>query len=391
MPLTDVRVPLHRLTFPPPGPPRRTTLPDGRPAWVFTRYADVHRVINDSRFRRALPHTPKDRASALVDSPDAVSKLDDAQHLRLRRTVQRAFGPRAVARMTPWVADVVDELVDALADHGAPADLVDRYTRPLPIAVMSRLTDVHDVSDARLLRWTEHAFTTGAKDPAEVAGVTREFTEFTTGLLAERRRTSGSDLISSLVRAADGEGGIPEPQLVNLVSTLIVGGYDTAMTMLGNSLLYLLDERPEVWARLGTSDEDAAGRLTERLLHLIPLGDAAAHFSPLQAMEDIEVGGVTVRTGEIVTVDRSAAGRDPAAFSDAPFRDLFAPLEHPTLAFGGGRHYCLGTWLARAELRLGLHRLATRFPRLRLTAPADTVGWRHGTITRSPLHLPVAW
>ncbi|MEU3218502.1 cytochrome P450 [Streptomyces sp. NPDC006971] len=391
MPITDERVPLHRLTFAPPGPPRRTDLPDGRPAWLFTRYADVHQVINDSRFRRTLLRTPEDSASALVDSPDAMGKLDDVQHLRLRRTVQRAFGPRAVARMTPWVADVVDELADALADHGSPVDLVAHYTRPLPIAVMSRLTGVHDVSDTRLLRWTEHAFTTDAKDPAEVAEVTREFTEFTTGLLADRRRTPGPDLISSLVQAADGEGGVPEPQLVNLVSTLVVGGYDTAMTMLGNSLLYLLHERPEVWARLAVSDEDAAGRLTERLLHLIPLGDPAAHSNPLQAMEDVEVGGVTVRTGEIATVDRGAAGRDPAAFSDAPFGDLFAPLEHPTLAFGGGRHYCLGTWLARAELRLGLHGLAVRFPHLRLTTPVDTVAWRHGTITRSPLHLPAAW
>ncbi|MFE7429069.1 cytochrome P450, partial [Streptomyces sp. NPDC057545] len=343
MPITDERVPLHRLTFAPPGPPRRTDLPDGRPTWLFTRYADVHQVINDSRFRRTVLRTPEDSASALVDSPDAVGKLDDVQHLRLRRTVQRAFGPRAVARMTPWVADVVDELADALADHGSPVDLVAHYTRPLPIAVMSRLTGVHDVSDTRLLRWTEHAFATDAKDPAEVAEVTREFTEFTKGLLADRRRTPGQDLISSLVRAADGEGGVPEPQLVNLVSTLVVGGYDTAMTMLGNSLLYLLHERPEVWARLAASDEDAAGRLTERLLHLIPLGDPAAHANPLQAMEDVEVGGVTVRTGEIVTVDRGAAGRDPAAFSGAPFGDLFAPLEHPTLAFGGGRHYCLGT------------------------------------------------
>ncbi|MFI9625928.1 cytochrome P450 [Streptomyces sp. NPDC052042] len=391
MPLTDERVPLHRLTFARPGPPRRTTLSDGSPAWVFTRYADVHQVIGDGRFRRTLIRASRDGATALVDSPDAVGKLDDVQHLRVRRTVQRAFGPRAVARMTPWVADAVDELVDALADHGPPADLVAHYTRPLPIAVMSRLTGVQDVSDARLLRWTENAFATGAQDPAEVAEVTREFTDFTIGLLAERRRTPGPDLISSLVRAADGEGGIPEPQLVNLVSILVVGGYDTVMTVLGNSLLYLLHERPEVWTRLGTSDEEAAGLLTERLLHLLPLGDPTAHSNPLQAEEDIEVGGVTVRAGEIVTVDRGAAGRDPAAFSDEPFDDLFAPLESPTLAFGGGRHYCLGTWLARAELRLALHALAARFPHLHLTTPVDEITWRRGTITRSPLHLPARW
>jgi len=391
MPITEELVPLHRLTFARPGPPRHTTLPDGSTAWVFTRYADVHQIINDNRFRPALLPTPDGGASSLVDTPDAMGKLNDAQHLRLRRTVQRAFGPRAVARMTPWVTEVVEELVQALVDHGPPVDLVACYSRPLPIAVMSRLTGVHDISDTRLLRWTEHAFAADIKDSAEVAEGTREFTEFTVGLLAERRRTPGPDLISSLARAADQEGDIPEPQLVNLVSTLVVGGYDTAMTMLGNSLLYLLHDRPEAWARLATADETAAGLLTERLLHLIPLGDPAAHTHPVQAAENIDVGGVTVRSGELVTVDRGAAGRDPAAFSDTPDADLFAPLESPTLAFGGGRHYCLGTWLARAELRLGLHRLAVRFPGLRLTAPVDAITWRLGTITRSPLSLPATW
>ncbi|MFB7915365.1 cytochrome P450 [Streptomyces sp. NPDC056061] len=391
MPTTDHRVPLHRLTYASPAPPRRTTLAGGMPVWLFSRYADVHQVINDNRFKRTLIRPTGIAASSLLDTPDAVGKLDDSQHLRLRRTVQRAFGPRAVARMTPWVADVVDELVDALVDHGPPVDLVDHYTRPLPIAVMRRLLGVHDIDTARLLHWTEHGFATVERDPVEAAETTREFTEFTVGLLAERRRAPGTDLISSLVLAADAEGSIPEPQLVNLVSTLVVGGYDTAMTMLGNTLLYLLHDRPEVWVRLGTSDETAAGLLAERLLYLIPLGDPSAHANPFRAAEDIEVGGVTVRTGEIVTVDRGAAGRDPEAFSDAPFEDLFAPLESPTLAFGGGRHYCLGTWLARAELRLGLHRLAVRLPDLRLAAPVDTITWRQGTITRSPLGLPATW
>ncbi|MFI7102883.1 cytochrome P450 [Streptomyces sp. NPDC050161] len=389
MPPTDT-VPLHRLTFARPAPPRRTTLPDGTTAWLFTRYTDVRRIINHATFHRVLLPAPGAGTTNLVDAPDSLTKKDDDQHLRLRRTVQRSFSPRAIARMTPWVSTVVDQLLDALVDHGPPADLVTHYTQSLPIAVMSRLTGVHDVSDARLRHWAEHAFAGATTDRAEAADATREFTDFTVNLLAERRRTPGPDMISSLVQAADVEGGITEPQLVNLVSTLIVGGHDTAMTMLGNSLLYLLDERPEVWARLG-SDEAAAGLLTDRMLHLIPPGDPDEHPNPLRATEDIDVGGITIRAGEIVVVDRAAANRDPAAFSDDPFSDLFAPLESPTLAFGGGRHYCPGTWLAHAELHLGLHRLAARIPGLRLTTSADTVEWRLGTITRSPLHLPATW
>ncbi|WP_371096947.1 cytochrome P450 [Streptomyces sanglieri] len=95
---------------------------------------------------------------------------------------------------------------------------------------------------------------------------------------------------------------------------------------------------------------------------------------------------MTVRAGDYVTTDHVAANRDPAAFPGNPHDhdNLFASLPKPSLAFGAGRHYCLGTWLARAELQLALHRLAVRLPALRLTIAADDIVWRHGTVTRSP-------
>ncbi|MGW2088351.1 cytochrome P450 [Streptomyces sp. NPDC001880] len=381
-------LPLHRLTFADPGPPQHTTLPDGSPAWHFTRYEDVRQVLADDRFNRAL--LPVTAASPLTDSPEAMAKQDGAGHLRLRHTVKGAFTPRAVSRVTPMVAEVADRLVADLADHGPPTDLVDHYTRPLPVAVMNKLLGVHDIDDTRLLRWSELAFPDRSVPEDETAGAAREFTEFATRLMADRRRSPGPDLISTLVQTADREDGVPESQLVNFVATLVVAGYDTTMTMLGNALLYLLDERPKDWARLG-SDEAAAGVLADRLTHLIPLNDPAKHFSPLRATEDLEIGGVTIRAGDLVTLDRGAANRDPAAFPGDPFADLFAPLEHPTLAFGGGHHYCLGVSLARAELRLALHRLATRLPGLRLTVPVDTLEWRMSALTRSPRHLPVTW
>ncbi|SFX79777.1 cytochrome P450 (plasmid) [Streptomyces atratus] len=384
----EKRLPLHRLTFAAPGPPRHTTLPGGSPAWHFTRYDDVRQVLADDRFTRAM--LPATATSPLIETPDAMTKQDGAGHLRLRHTVKGVLTPRGVGRVTPMVAEVADRLVADLAEHGPPTDLVDHYTRPLPIAVMNKLLGVHDVDDTRLLRWTELAFPDPSVPEDETADAAREFTEFATRLMAERRSTPGPDLISTLVQTADREGGIPESRLVNFVSTLVVAGYDTTMTMLGNALLYLLDERPEDWARLG-SDEAAAGAVADRLTHLIPLNDPAKHFNPLRATEDVEIGGVTIRAGDLVTLDRGAANRDPVAFPGDPFVDLFAPLEHPTLAFGGGQHYCLGVSLARTELRLALHRLAARLPDLRLTVPVEAVEWRRSALTRSPRNLPVTW
>ncbi|GGV75229.1 cytochrome P450 [Streptomyces gelaticus] len=384
--------PLHRLPFDPPGPPRPVDSPDGTRAWLVSRYADVRKVLTDSRFGRAGLHSPDTPSlsgeSGLVSSLDLIFNQDGEDHLRLRRTMRRAFTPRAVARWRPWIEAIVEQCLDELAGSERPVDLVAGFTLPLPVAVISRLMGLDTEARERLRHWSQYAFSDGSHSEEEMASALSEFAVFGAELLAERRSTPGDDLTSMLVGAADEEGGIPEGQLVDLVCGLIVGGHDSTMTMLGNSLLYLLGERPEVWPRLG-ADEQAAGALTERLLHLIPLGDDRG--TARHAVVDTEVGGVTIPAGSVVLADCGAANRDPAVFPPRPLDDLFAPLAAPTLALGAGAHYCLGAWLARLELQLALHRIAARFPGLRMAEPAEAVEWHLGTTSRSPRRIAVTW
>lgn len=382
--------PLHRMEFDAPGPPRPTELTDGSPAWLVSRYADVRQVLSDSRFGRAELYAPDGppltRAPGLVNDPALMFNQDGAGHLRLRRTMRRAFTPRAVARWRPWIASMVDQLLDGVARDDGPVDIVAEFTLPLPVAVMGRLMGLDASAGERLRHWSEHAFTDGSRCDEEVSAAMAEFSAFGAELLATRRREPGDDLVSSLVGAADAEGGIAEAQLVSLVCGLVVGGHDSTMTMLGNSLLYLLAERPEAWPLIAAGEE-AAGTAAERLLHLIPLGDDRG--STRRAYEDVEVGGVLIPAGAVVLADCGMANRDRAVFPASTADDLFAPLEAPTLSLGAGRHYCLGAWLARLELRLGLHRLAARFPALRLAQPLESVRWRTGTTSRSPACLLV--
>ncbi|MFH9269020.1 cytochrome P450 [Streptomyces sp. NPDC017546] len=389
--------PLHALDAPDAGPPRRIELPDGTPVWLVTQYRDVSQVLTDPRLARSPVHTSG--AATVVDSPnlldsrDSITRQDGDPHLRLRRAVGRVFAPRTVEHMRPWVADVVRGLVDRLVAQGPPADLVTDYALPLPCMVMHRLLAVQHVPAERLLYWSQHAFAGASAVPEEGEHARGELADFTAALIAERRTRQGDDLVSSVIRAADKEGGIPQAALTHLIATMIVGGHDTTMTMLSNSLLYLLTEQPAAWTRLA-SGEQAAAALTERLLHMIPLGDREERPSHLlAATADLRVGGMMIRCGDFVTTDRVAANRDPAVFPGNPHdpETLFAPLPFPSLAFGAGRHYCLGTWLARAELQLALHQLARRLPHLCLAVTGDDVEWRHSTITRSPLHLPATW
>ncbi|MFE9248885.1 cytochrome P450 [Streptomyces sp. NPDC007088] len=384
--------PLHRLESAVHGPPRPTTMPDGSPAWLATRYADARQVLSDHRFGRALLYAPDGpplpEAPGLVDSPDLMFNQDGAEHLRLRRTLRRAFTPRAVARWRPWIASIVDDLLAVLPARGRPVDVVAEFALPLPVAVISRLMGLDASAHERLRHWSEYAFSDGSRPGEEVRTALAEFTAFGAALLAERRREPGDDLVSSLVRAADEEGGIPEAQLAHLVCGLVAGGHDSTMTMLSNSLLYLLGERPECWPRLA-ADEEAAGTAAGRLLHLIPLGDDRG--SARRAAEEVEVGGVLIPAGAVVLADCGTANRDPEVFSVHRTEDLFAPLEAPTLSFGAGPHYCLGAWLARLELQLALHRLAAEFPGLRLAQPPESVEWRLGSTSRSPVRLLVSW
>ncbi|MEU4920744.1 cytochrome P450 [Streptomyces parvus] len=384
--------PMHRLSFDEPGPPCPTELPGGTPAWRVSRYADVRQVLSDPRFGRAQLYAPDAPALSdvpdLVNDPDLMFNQDGPDHLRLRRTLRRAFTPRAVARWRPWIAAIVEELLDRLEAKPQPADAVAEFAVPLPVAVISRLMGLDESAWDRLRHWSEHAFSDGTHESGQVAAARKEFSAFGADLLMERRRAPGEDLVSGLVAAADEEQGAPEAQLVTLVCGLVVGGHDSTMTMLGNALLYLLGERRNAWPRLG-ADEEAAGRVADRLVHLVPLGDDRG--STRHAATDTEVGGVTIPAGAIVLADCGTANRDPEVFPAATLHDLFAPLEAPTLSFGAGPHYCLGAWLARTELQLALHRLAARFPELRLAAPADPVVWRTGTTSRSPRSLRVRW
>ncbi|GHH84554.1 cytochrome P450 [Streptomyces sulfonofaciens] len=382
--------PLHRLEFAAAARPRPVSRPDGGTAWLVTRYKDVRQVLTDPRFSRAQLYTedaPRTSGTPNVaDTPESMFNQDGPDHLRLRRTVQQAFTPRAVGRWRPWVASVVERLLDDLVDTGAPADLVASFTRPLPFAVISTLMGLEGLEPARLRHWASYAFADGSDSRKDAAEARAQFGRFAARLLAERRREPGDDLVSRLVRAADQEGGIPEEQLVQLVCGLAAGGNDSATAAIGNAVVYLLSERRTSWPRLACTER--ARVATERLIHRIPLGDEES--GTRRAVSDVRVGGVTIPAGSVVAVSFGSANRDPEVFPPEHPGDLFAPLDAPTMAFGAGPHHCLGSWLIRMEMHLSLERLATRLPGLRLAEPVGAIEW-HRTTTRSPQRLRVLW
>ncbi|MCL6671721.1 cytochrome P450 [Streptomyces panaciradicis] len=385
--------PMHRLDLPETGPPRPAALATGTPVWLVTRYADVRQVLMDPRFDRkslyAEDAPPLLVVPNLLDDPNGLLNMDGEAHRRLRGTVQRAFTPRAIARWRPWVASTVDALLDDFTARRPPADIVEGFTRPLPVSVICRLMGLDHLDRERIRHWADHALSGGAHTREEVSAALGEFTAFGADLIAERRRSPGNDLVSGLVAAGDGLG-IEERLLVRLVCGLVVAGHETTMTALGNIVVYLLTDAPGVWPGLA-ADEDTAAGAAEQLLRAVPLSEGRVLPGLIRrAVEDVDVGGVAVPAGAVVAVQTNSAVRDPDVFPPGP-PDPFTPLTAPTLIFGAGPHHCLGAWLARLELGLALHRLASRLPGLRAEFTPETIEWREGQLTRSPRRLPVSW
>ncbi|TLS41799.1 cytochrome P450 [Streptomyces montanus] len=387
-------VPMHHMSLPESGPPRRGTLATGTPVWLISRHADVRQVLMDPRFNRSsLYGDDPPRLLAvpnLLDNPDGMLNQDGPAHQRLRRTVQRAFTPRAIARWRPWVAGVVETLLDRFAEQPQPADIIEGFTRPLPVSVICRLMGLDHVDRESIRHWSDHALSGGAHTAEEVGRAMREFGEFAAQLIAERRAAPGDDLVSELVAAGDASPGVDDPQLVPLVCGLVVAGHETTMTALGNAVVYLLTDGRAAWQGLA-KDEAAAATAAEQLLRTVPLSEGRVLPGLIRrAVEDAEIGGVTIPAGSVVALQTNVANRDPHVYPPGP-PDLSAPLPTPSVVFGAGPHHCLGAWLARLELELALHHLAARFPQLSAGFTPDTISWREGQMTRSPLRLPVTW
>ena len=375
-------------------PVARITMPHGKGwAWLVTRYDDVRTVVCDPRFSRArglgrdLPRmTPEPIAQR-----DSINLMDPPRHTRLRRLVAQGLTASQVRRMEPQVRAIVDRLLDEMIAHGAPADYAACFAAHLPIATICEILAIPAADRSRIRRWALTLMATGAGGEADAgARQAREaksaMRSYFLELAADRRRHPGDDLVSVLAAAREGDDRLDDTELGVMAMSLCLNGHDTSTYQLSN-ILYALLTRPDELALLRRRPELLEPAL-EELLRYIPFrrGVGIARI----AVEDVELGGVTIRAGDPVHVSYLAANRDPDVFDRPDDLDLTRPpVTHMT--FGHGTHYCAGANLARAQLSLALDRLLARLPDLRLAIPADQVPWHTGSIWRYPEQLPITW
>ncbi|MGW2486336.1 cytochrome P450 [Streptomyces sp. NPDC001606] len=367
------------------GPLTRIRLPFGEGwAWLATRYHDVRLITNDPRFSRAevTRRQVTRMAPNFAPRPGSLAWVDQPDHNRLRKPVAAAFTVSGMKRLRPRAQAILDELMDGVVRDGPPADLVERVLEPFPIIVVSEVMGVPAADRDRVHAWTREIIcTTGA----EAAGEAKNgLYGWITATVRARADSTGEDVYSLLGRAV-AAGEIREEEAVGLAGPLQIGG--EAVTHNCGQMLYLLLTRPELMERM-RSRPGERGPVLDELLRWI------SHRSSVGlariALEDVEIAGHRIAAGDPVYVSYLAANRDPDVFPD-PDRIHPDREPNPHLAFGNGPHHCTGAVLARLQLELLVDTVLDRLPGLRLAVPPQEVRWRHRTMIRGPLTLPVTW
>ena len=378
----------------------RGPLAHSRIGYITADHAIGHELLRSEDFRvlsigsnlpaplRWLERRTRDDLLHPLRAPSLLA-VEPPDHTRYRKTVSSVFTSRAVAALRDGVEQTAVTLLDELSREPGVVDVVDRYCAQLPVAIISDILGVPDADRQRILEFGELAAPSldfGLTWPQyrRVQRGIEGFNSWLTEHLQQLRRTPGDDLMSQLIRKA--ESGSPETYLddaeLHAVAGLVLAaGFETTVNLLGNGIRMLLDnpehlrtlsQRPQLWPNA-----------VEEILRL----ESPVQLTARLALNDTEVAGNPVKQGEMVIVYVGAANRDPAVFPDPNRFDIERENAGKHLAFSGGRHFCLGAALARAEGEVGLRAFFDRFPDVRSAGAGSRRDTRvlHGWLT-----LPVA-
>jgi len=343
--------------------------PPGRGYWAITRYDDVITASRDPQTFSSYAGTP-----LLADFDDEVITLqrammismDPPDHTRLRTIVNRGFTPRVVARLGQQITDTCTSLVDA-ALRRDEVDFVNEISAPFPIAVIAELMGVPQEDRERLYDWSNRMI--GFDDPefqtpgSDGVVAAAEMFAYANALAEQRRADPRDDIVTKLVQPdADGEA-LTELEFSMFFVLLVIAGNETTRNAGSGGMLALL-EHPDQW-RLLSEDAGLVPTAVEEILRWVtPVMDFRR-----TATRDTEIGGQPIADGDKVVLFYPSANRDEAVFADAGVFDIRRD-PNPHLAFGGGGpHFCLGSHLARLELRVLFQTLAERAPGIRAAGP----------------------
>jgi cytochrome P450 len=365
--------------------------------WVITRYDDVYASLHNDQlladtitpYFQALPPADQKRYALIYDVLNNWTVfVDPPKHTRLRRMMQRAFTPRAIAKMREVVEGIV---VTLLANWEAKKeiDVIENFAYPLPANVIATMIgapsgDVHLFHGwADVLTNLLHGGVGAADRLAKAQTAVEEFRDYLLRLYTERSASPKSDMMSWLMEAQAADPAIRKEEVIYSCMLLLVAGHETTQNLIANTLVALF-AAPDQLALLRKEEGYIRTAIEEGLRYNGP-----AKGTMRAAAADLEIRGVKIRKDDRVLLWMAAANRDPEKFPDPDTFDV-TRSPNPHLTFSHGIHFCMGAPLARLELEVALTHMLRRFPKLALAGP---VVYRPRVLTRTmeaPLMMAVA-
>ena len=363
-------------------------------AWLLTHYSDVAQVLRDPRFSAQ-------RAGGWVNrsGPEARGELREFKrlfarsllfrnglsHARLRQVMNAAFRPSALRAVTMRIQSLVDALLQGIERDGT-TDFIHEFARPLPAMVIAEMLGIDAGSRSEFVAWSDDiaAFIDSPTPSLEIAHRAQTalvaMSAYFEDVLAQRRGTSGDDLLSLLLRAKEAGQIKTHKELLAQCCSLLFAGHETTRNLLGNGLLALLDH-PEQWRLL----KERPALMPSSVRELLRF-DSPVQYTGRRVLTDVELHGQRLQRGDLVILLLAAANRDPAQFSAPDVLDITRD-EGKHLSFGYGPHVCLGATLTYLEAEIAFGSLTQRLPDLQLNGA--TLQWNGNAVYRGLVALPV--
>ena len=340
--------------------------------FLAAKYKDANQVLRTRTLGRIFsPREPEDAWESFnYLHSDSILDSEPPKHTRLRSLVMKAFNPKRIEELRPDVERITHRLlknIEAKLEDQQSFDLIADFAEPLPVMVIAELLGFPE-SDEHLLRpWSQAIVKMYEPSPteqekAEARKSSDEFAAYVHGLMVERQKRPGSDLISELALVEEQGEKLSARELIATCVLLLNAGHEASVNGFGNGMVAALRDQPQ-WQNLIADPRGMANTAVDEFLRF----DAPLHLFERTATEDTEVGGVLVPEGKKIAALLGSANRDGAVFENPDELDL-SRSPNPHIGFGAGIHFCIGAPLARMEMTTSLPMLLERFPHLELAA-----------------------
>jgi cytochrome P450 len=362
--------------------------------WVVTRYDDLTAIVRDietfsQSAARLLPVPPhlRDRITETWFE-EAFMNSDPPIHTVARKVVNSAFTRSRIAAAEPEIEAIADHLIDQFAARGH-CEFMGEFAYPMGSTTLATFVGLPVEDMPRLKAWAQDLLILSyprnapigpdgkvAGKPMDDAELDERWSrmaecrEYLHGLIDDRRANPRDDLISVLLESRDegGEQVLSTERIVTHLIDLIAAGSDTVAPLMAQALKYLF-ENPEQLAAV-RADPDLLEGVIEETLRMRGTGNLLFRYTTA----DVQLGGVEIPANSVVALSYASAGYDDGHFSCPYSFDASRDNAADHLAFGKGRHFCIGAPLARVEARISLALLLDRLSGLRLS-PGQTLDY----------------